>query len=189
MIESLMLRIPIPAFYFYENEDGKYQVVDGQQRLAMIQEFVQGKFHLSGMEFYLPTATGFGITYVLPIIVQALVASTLENSVLIVENPEAHLHPLSQSSLGKFLALVAWSGVQVLVETHSEHIIAAPFWRSNPIKQKAGYCRLPGNILLCLYVSIVKISLTKSVFGNCAVHPGKSNFQTGSISLPCSSYR
>lgn len=74
-------------------------------------------------EFYLPTATGFGITYVLPIIVQALVASTLENSVLIVENPEAHLHPLSQSRLGKFLALVAWSGVQVLVETHSEHII------------------------------------------------------------------
>ena len=51
LIESLMLRIPIPAFYFYENEDGKYQVIDGQQRLATIQEFVQGKFHLSGMEY------------------------------------------------------------------------------------------------------------------------------------------
>lgn len=74
-------------------------------------------------EFYLPVATGFGITYVLPIIVQALAASVIENSVLIVENPEAHLHPLSQSRLGKFLALVAANGVQVIIETHSEHIV------------------------------------------------------------------
>lgn len=74
-------------------------------------------------EFYLPIATGFGITYVLPIIVQALVASMIQDSVLIVENPEAHLHPLSQSRLGKFLALIAVNGVQVILETHSEHII------------------------------------------------------------------
>ncbi len=74
-------------------------------------------------EFHLPIATGFGITYVLPIIVQALAASMLENSVLIIENPEAHLHPLSQSRLGKFLALVAVNGVQVILETHSEHIV------------------------------------------------------------------
>lgn len=74
-------------------------------------------------EFYLPVATGFGITYVLPIIVQALAASVIGNSVLMIENPEAHLHPLSQSRLGKFLALVSANGVQVIVETHSEHII------------------------------------------------------------------
>lgn len=80
------------------------------------------KFKNNG-EFYLPTATGFGITYVLPIIVQALVASVFTNSVLIIENPEAHLHPYSQSVLGKFLALVAANGVQIILETHSEHII------------------------------------------------------------------
>lgn len=51
LIESLMLRIPIPAFYFYENEEGNYQVIDGQQRLMTIQEFVQGKFRLSGLEY------------------------------------------------------------------------------------------------------------------------------------------
>lgn len=51
LIESLMLRIPIPAFYFYENEDGEYQVIDGQQRLATIREFVSGKFKLSGLEY------------------------------------------------------------------------------------------------------------------------------------------
>ena len=73
-------------------------------------------------EFYEPTATGFGISYVIPIVVQALVASTMNNSVLIIENPEAHLHPYSQSQLGKFLTLVALNGVQIIVETHSEHI-------------------------------------------------------------------
>lgn len=51
LIESLMLRIPIPAFYFYENEDGKYQVIDGQQRLTTIKEFVNGEFRLNGLEY------------------------------------------------------------------------------------------------------------------------------------------
>lgn len=51
LIESLMLRIPIPAFYFYENEDGKYQVIDGQQRLTTIKEFVEGGFRLTGLEY------------------------------------------------------------------------------------------------------------------------------------------
>ncbi|MCI9447378.1 MAG: DUF262 domain-containing protein [Lachnospiraceae bacterium] len=51
LIESLMLRIPIPAFYFYENKDTKFQVIDGQQRLATIHEFVNNKFSLTGMEY------------------------------------------------------------------------------------------------------------------------------------------
>ncbi len=51
LIESLMLRIPIPAFYFYENKDAKFQVIDGQQRLATIHEFVNNKFYLTGMEY------------------------------------------------------------------------------------------------------------------------------------------
>jgi predicted ATPase len=72
---------------------------------------------------YIPTATGFGITYVLPIIVAGLILSSVENSLLIVENPEAHLHPYGQSNIGKFLALLAACGVQVVVETHSEHVI------------------------------------------------------------------
>lgn len=71
----------------------------------------------------IPTATGFGITYVLPIIVQALISLLYPNSVLIVENPEAHLHPYSQSQMGRFLADISRCGVQVIIETHSEHII------------------------------------------------------------------
>lgn len=52
LIESLMLRIPIPAFYFYENEDGQYQVIDGQQRLTTIKEFVNGEFCLIGLKYF-----------------------------------------------------------------------------------------------------------------------------------------
>jgi predicted ATPase len=68
-----------------------------------------------------PTNVGFGLSYVLPIIVNGLIA--LEGSVFIVENPEAHLHPSGQSNIGKFLAKIAASGVQVILETHSEHVI------------------------------------------------------------------
>ena len=42
---------------------------------------------------------------------------------MIVENPEAHLHPSAQSKIGRFLAMVANSGVNVIVETHSDHFV------------------------------------------------------------------
>lgn len=72
-------------------------------------------------DFLNPSNIGFGITYALPIIVSGLIAK--KGSMLIVENPEAHLHPRSQSKIGQFLAIVASSGIQVVIETHSEHII------------------------------------------------------------------
>lgn len=76
-------------------------------------------------QFIPQTSTGFGITYALPIITAGLLAvsSKKEDNILIVENPEAHLHPFGQSRLGQFLALLATNGVQVVIETHSEHII------------------------------------------------------------------
>lgn len=71
--------------------------------------------------FLSPYNFGFGISYVLPIIAEGLLAP--EGSLLIVENPEAHLHPCGQSHIGFFLACMAASGVQVVLETHSEHVI------------------------------------------------------------------
>lgn len=72
-------------------------------------------------DFLNPNNMGFGISYVLPIIVTGLIAQ--KGSLFIVENPEAHLHPSGQSRIGQFLAQVASSGVQVIIETHSEHVI------------------------------------------------------------------
>jgi predicted ATPase len=68
-----------------------------------------------------PTNTGFGISYSLPIIVSCLLAR--KGAFLIIENPEAHLHPSAQSKLGLFLGVMANSGVKILLETHSDHII------------------------------------------------------------------
>ena len=59
----------------------------------------------------------------MPIIVSGLIAKN--NQILIVENPEAHLHPKAQSRLIKFLAKVSKTGVQVLIESHSDHILNA----------------------------------------------------------------
>jgi predicted ATPase len=67
------------------------------------------------------TNVGYGISFVLPIIIAGLIAK--ENSILIVENPELHLHPQAQSNIASFLAVIAASGVQVIIETHSEHIV------------------------------------------------------------------
>lgn len=64
---------------------------------------------------------GFGLSYVLPIILTCL--NSKDNSLIIIENPEAHLHPKGQSLLGRFLAQTASSNRQVIIETHSEHVI------------------------------------------------------------------
>lgn len=68
-----------------------------------------------------PANMGFGFSYALPVIVAGLL--TGPGDLLIVENPEAHLHPGGQSKLGRFLARVAGAGAQVIVETHSDHVL------------------------------------------------------------------
>ena len=72
-------------------------------------------------DFHRPTHTGFGLTQVLPIVVAALSADT--NSLLMIENPEVHLHPAGQAQMGGFLAEVAAAGIQVVIETHSDHVL------------------------------------------------------------------
>ena len=42
---------------------------------------------------------------------------------LIIENPEAHLHPRGQTQVGRLLALAACAGTQVIIETHSDHLL------------------------------------------------------------------
>lgn len=72
-------------------------------------------------EWLRPTNVGFGVSYALPIVVGGLTAPNA--GLLVAENPEAHLHPAGQSAMGRFLARVAAGGTQVLVETHSDHVL------------------------------------------------------------------
>jgi predicted ATPase len=70
---------------------------------------------------YKPANVGFGYSYILPLIVTGLIAKAGE--IIILENPEAHLHPRAQSRIAEFFAKVASCGVQVFIESHSEHIL------------------------------------------------------------------
>jgi predicted ATPase len=92
---------------------------------------------------YRPANVGFGLSYTLPIIAAILGSAARvqtrdnqdqwvinwekakkDNGVLLVlENPEAHLHPKGQTAMGKMIALAASCGVQIVVETHSEHVM------------------------------------------------------------------
>ncbi len=75
-----------------------------------------------GEQAFRPKNVGFGYSFVLPVIVSALLAK--KGSLLIVENPEAHLHPGAQSKLMKFLIEVAKQNeLQVIIETHSDHVV------------------------------------------------------------------
>ena len=67
---------------------------------------------------------GFGLSYTLPIIVTLLAASIEgRRKLVMLENPEAHLHPKGQSKIAELICKVASSGTQVILETHSDHII------------------------------------------------------------------
>ncbi len=81
---------------------------------------VRGAFEIGGSEFK-PTNVGFGLTYVLPVIIALL--TTKKNGMIIIENPESHLHPAGQAKMAELMALCASSGRQIFIETHSDHII------------------------------------------------------------------
>lgn len=65
--------------------------------------------------------TGFGITYVLPILIAVLSAN--KDAIVLIENPEAHLHPKGQAVLMELISKAVACGVQIVMESHSDHII------------------------------------------------------------------
>lgn len=68
-----------------------------------------------------PKNVGFGLTYVLPVILTLLTAQA--DKLILIENPESHIHPRGQVELGRLLAGCAQSGAQLFIETHSDHIL------------------------------------------------------------------
>lgn len=81
-------------------------------------EFIEGE---NTTNLYKCVNVGFGLTYVLPIII-ALVSAE-NGDIIILENPEAHIHPKGQRMLGELIARAGASGAQIIVETHSDHIL------------------------------------------------------------------
>ncbi len=68
------------------------------------------------------TNVGFGLSYSLSVIASLLIGSLIPNSLVIIENPEAHLHPRGQTEIANLISLCAIVGTQVIIETHSDHV-------------------------------------------------------------------
>lgn len=91
--------------------------------LEINQASLQYEFEtLSGYtEKFRPENVGFGLTYALPVVTAVL--SSSPGDLLIIENPEAHLHPAGQSAVAQLISLASQNGVQIIIETHSDHFL------------------------------------------------------------------
>jgi predicted ATPase len=92
--------------------------VPGVDKMILSYEFELG---IGKTASFRPNNVGFGISFSLSVILSLLTAD--EKSIIIIENPEAHIHPRGQAELGKLMALCASCGAQLFIETHSDHII------------------------------------------------------------------
>jgi len=75
----------------------------------------------SGSSLHDLTNVGVGVSQVLPIVVMALLAP--KSSLIVLEQPELHLHPKVQARLADFFIALSVDGKQTLSETHSEYLI------------------------------------------------------------------
>jgi len=84
-------------------------------------EYVYKQPNFGTTNKYKPENVGFGISYGLPVVVALLTARP--GQLIIIENPESHIHPRGQAELGKLIAKAAMNDVQVIIESHSDHIL------------------------------------------------------------------
>lgn len=68
-----------------------------------------------------PASVGSGLSAAFPMLVVLLTRA--QGSIVVVECPECHLHPRAQSAVGRLFAQMAGAGLQIFVETHSEHVL------------------------------------------------------------------
>lgn len=69
----------------------------------------------------MPNQLGTAVSYLAKVLIMCLRAK--QGDLLMIENPEIHLHPKAQAKLGEFLTVIVNAGVQLIIETHSEHVI------------------------------------------------------------------
>jgi predicted ATPase len=96
----------------------KAKIFDELQQVDLKYSYIYGD---KTTQDYTPLNVGFGITYSLPVIVSILKAKP--NDLIVIENPESHLHPKAQSKIAELICLASSVGIQIILETHSDHIL------------------------------------------------------------------
>ena len=76
---------------------------------------------ISKPKFVNPKNIGSGTGYLISMLIACL--SAKKDELIIIENPEIHLHPKAQAKLGEFFAFIASQGVQIILETHNDHLL------------------------------------------------------------------
>ncbi|ORU94611.1 MAG: hypothetical protein A6F70_09395 [Cycloclasticus sp. symbiont of Bathymodiolus heckerae] len=103
---------------------------------------VKVSFNSDDIDGINPFNLGAGNSYLVKVLVVALMCR--QHDVLMIENPEIHLHPKAQARLGEFFAWIAQASIQVIVETHSEHLI-------NKVKYQVYKEELPADDVVVYY--------------------------------------
>lgn len=85
LIESLLLNVPVPPVFFYENDLARYEVMDGQQRLNAIKEFLSNGFTLRGLQI-VPTLNGRTYSQLPPKVKRGLDRASISAIVLLQES-------------------------------------------------------------------------------------------------------
>lgn len=83
-------------------------------------DMIKASYSTDGGVKIRPQNVGSGISYIVSVIITCLAAP--ENSIIVLENPEIHLHPTAQSKVCDFLCFISKQNRQLFVETHSDHI-------------------------------------------------------------------
>lgn len=76
--------------------------------------------HGNKSRFVRPKNIGTGLSYIISLMIAGL--SSKRDELIIIENPEIHLHPKAQSRIAEFLAFLSNAGIQFIIETHSDHV-------------------------------------------------------------------
>lgn len=104
LIESLLLNIPIPPVFFFESEAARYEVMDGQQRLNAIKQFLNNEFRLSSLSVLWPLN---GLTYETcpPRIKRGLDRAGVSAIVLLLESEVENVQGrnITQSDIRRFI--------------------------------------------------------------------------------------
>ncbi len=136
-LSSLKELVPVWMQYIMGDKTGKVSL-HGEKASPILSL----KFAIENSKEFNQINVGFGYSYILSIVITALIAKP--GAIVIIENPEAHLHGQAQSRLTELLAKIVEKGVQLFVETHSEHIVNG--FRKEMLKDKCDLSTQDANV-------------------------------------------